>query len=129
MSLPIYVTQDKWQDFDDAWNELMGTDAPIDELLVAIKLAGDKKRIPRCVPLVKQHVELLEIADRHADAARLLGATIQAGAPTANLLDTLMSNAQLAWGQEPWWDRALELTGLADPGQVRKAWGGGVAPV
>jgi len=123
MSLPIYVTQDKWQDFDDAWTELMGGDGSIDELCVALKLAGDKKRITRCVPLVKQHVELLEIAERHDDAARLLGTAIQAGAATGGLVEPLMKHAEAAWGKEPWWDRALELTGLGDPGQVRKSWG------
>jgi transcription elongation GreA/GreB family factor len=123
MSLPIYVTQDKWQDFDDAWTELMGKDEPIDELLVAIKLAGDRKRIARCIPLVKQHVELLEIADRHADAAMLLGASIQAGAATSQLMEPLMTHAEKAWGSEPWWERAVELTGLGDPGSLRKSWG------
>jgi len=48
MSLPIYVTQDKWQDFDDAWTELMASaDAPLDELYVALRRAGEKKRITR----------------------------------------------------------------------------------
>ena len=45
MSLPIYVTQDKWQDFDDAWSELMATDESLDELFVALRRAGEKKRI------------------------------------------------------------------------------------
>lgn len=123
MSLPIYVTQDKWQDFDEAWTELMGSDGSIDELLVALKLAGDKNRITRCVPLVKQHVEMLELAERHADAAHLLGTAIQAGAATSDLLEPLMKHATAAWGKEPWWERSLELTGLGDPGQLRKSWG------
>jgi len=122
MSLPIYVTQDKWQDFDDAWTELMATEDPLDELFVALRRAGDKNRIARCVPLVKQHVELLEVAERSADAANLLGTAIQAGAPTAELYEPLMKFATAAWGEEPWWERAVELTGLNDPSRLRKAW-------
>jgi len=123
MSLPIYVTQDKWQDFDDAWSELMATEDSLDDLFVALRRAGEKNRIARCVPLVKQHLELLELSERHADAANLLGTAIQAGAPTAELAEPLMKFATLAWGEEPWWDRALELTGLTDPSRLRKAWG------
>lgn len=123
MSLPIYVTQDKWQDFDDAWSELMATENSLDDLLVALRRAGEKNRIARCVPLVKQHLELLELSERHADAANLLGTTIQAGASTSELAEPLMKFAALAWGEEPWWDRALELTGLTDPSRLRKAWG------
>ncbi|MFT7671142.1 MAG: transcription elongation factor GreA [Planctomycetota bacterium] len=122
MSLPIFVTQDKWQDFDDAWSELMATTEPLDELFVALRRAGEKNRIARCMPLVNQHLELLEMSDRHADAANLLGTAIEAGAPTASLADSLMKSAAAAWSMEPWWDRALEMTGLNDPTRLRKAW-------
>ena len=123
MSLPIYVTQDKWQDFDDAWSELMATEDPLDDLFVALRRAGEKNRIARCVPLVKQHLELLELSERYADAANLLGTAIQAGSPTAELAEPLMKFATLAWGEEAWWQRALELTGLTDSTRLRKAWG------
>ena len=124
MSLPIFVTQDKWQDFDDAWTELMSSaDAPIDELLVALRRAGEKKRISRCVPLVRQHVELLDAGSRHADAASLLGTTIEAGAPSGDLAEPLLRHAAAAYGEEDWWPRALELTGLETSGNMRKAWG------
>ncbi len=122
MSLPIYVTQDKWQDFDDSWSELMATEDSLDELFVALRRAGEKNRISRCVPLVKQHVEILEVTERSADAANLLGTAIQAGAPTSELAEPLMKFATAAWGSEPWWDRALELTELSDPSRIRKAW-------
>jgi transcription elongation GreA/GreB family factor len=122
MSLPIYVTQDKWQDFDDTWCELMATEDPLDDLFVALRRAGEKNRIARCVPLVKQHLELLELSERYADAAHLLGTTIQAGSSTTELAEPLMKFATLAWGEEPWWPRALELTGLTDSTRLRKAW-------
>jgi len=122
MSLPIYVTQDKWQDFDDAWSELMATDESLDELFVALRRAGEKKRIARCVPLVKQHVELLEERGRFADAANLLGTTIEAGAATSELAEPLMKHALAAWGEESWWSRAVELTGIETSTNLRKSW-------
>ena len=123
MSLPILVAQDKWQDFDDAWNELMLAEGSIEELLTALRLAGDKKRIARCVPLVRQHVELLEEGGRHADAARLLGAAMLAGGAPAELGGSLLDHARKAWGEEPWWESTVQLTGLEDENtDVRRAW-------
>ncbi|HIL52495.1 MAG TPA: hypothetical protein EYG30_09610 [Planctomycetes bacterium] len=122
MSLPIFVTQDKWQDFDEAWNELMTGDGAIDELLVALKLAGDKKRISRCVPLVRAHFALLEANGSHAEAAQVIGSAIAAGAPTAELGEALLRNAEAAWGTEAWWPRAVELCGLNDPSALRPSW-------
>ncbi len=123
MSLPIYVTQDKWQDFDDAWSDLMASSEPLDELFVALRRAGEKNRIVRCLPLVKQHVEILETTERFADAANLVGTTIQAGGAGNDLADTLMRLATAAWGNEPDWQQTIELTGLGDEGKLRKSWG------
>ena len=47
--------------------------------MMALKIAGDKKRIARCVPLVKESIELLEAGDRQGDAARLIGSALIAG--------------------------------------------------
>ncbi len=122
MSLPIFVTQEKWQDFDDAWIELMASDGAVDDLLVALKLAGEKKRISRCTPLVRQHVQLLVADERYADAAKVIGAAIAGGAPTGELGDDLLKHAEAAWSKEPWWEHAREITGLGDPTNLRKAW-------
>lgn len=122
MSLPILVAQEKWSDFDEAWTEQMNQDGPIDDLLTAIRLAGDKKRIARCVPLVRQHVELLEASDRHADAARLLGAALTAGAPASEVATPLMEHAEKAWGSEPWWSKHVEITGLSSGNDLRRPW-------
>ena len=50
MSLPILVAQDRWQDFDTAWQASVESEGPVDELIVALALAGAKKRISRCIP-------------------------------------------------------------------------------
>jgi len=123
MTLPIFVAQEQWQDFDAAWNQLMEADGPIADLLVALKLAGDKKRIPRCVPLVRQHVKKLEEMERFDDAAALLGEALLSGAAPAELAGPLMENAAKAWSDEPWWQRTLELTGLGSlETDIRRGW-------
>ena len=53
MSLPLLATKEMWQEFDDAWAALRLSGGPIDELLPAIKLAGEKKRAGRLVPQAK----------------------------------------------------------------------------
>ena len=124
MSLPIYVAQEKWQDFDEAWTEQMTSDQSVDDLLIAIKLAGDKKRVARCVPLARQHVELLEAAERYGDAAKVLGTILLAGAPPSEISVPLLENARKAWGEEPWWNHRVEITGLCEEApDLRKPWG------
>ncbi|MEO0663874.1 MAG: hypothetical protein AAFZ87_20270, partial [Planctomycetota bacterium] len=79
MSLPLLVTKDMWQEFDDAWTELRSSGGPIDELLPALKLAGEKKRAGRLVPQAKEHAAALIEAGRAPDAAMILGTTLVAG--------------------------------------------------
>ena len=59
MQLSLLVQQEKWQEFDEAWRESMGS-PELDDLLAALSLAASKKRIGRCVPLVREQAELLE---------------------------------------------------------------------
>ena len=79
MILSILVSREKWDAFDEEWKRLMGTDEPIDDLLSALKIAGDKKRIARCMAQAVEHAGLLEAGDRPADGARVLGQTLIAG--------------------------------------------------
>ena len=123
MSLPILVSLEKWQEFDDAWKARMGNDEPIDDLLVALRLAGDKKRISRCMPMAKEHAELLEAGERPGDAARVLGATLVAGGNPAELADDLMRCALAAWSEESWFESYADLTGLqAGAPDLRGPW-------
>ncbi len=123
MSLPILVAQESWQAFDDAWLALMNSEEALDNLLPALLVAGEKKRIARCVPLVRQHCDLLELADRNADGASLLGTALVAGAPQAEFASKLTEFALAAWSEEPWWEEAVELTGLTAQGNdPRRSW-------
>ena len=123
MNLAILVAHDKWQEFDSAWNELMSGEGPLDQLLTALKIAGDKKRISRCMPLVREHVHGLIEAGRHADAARVMGATLLAGGSQSELGGSLPEVAEKGWGSESWWPGYSGLTGITDPARdLRKSW-------
>lgn len=112
MILSILVAREKWEAFDEEWKRLMGTDEPIDDLLSALKLAGEKKRIARCMAQAVEHAGLLEAADRPADAARVLGQTLIAGGNPAELTSDLLRLAEEGFGKESWWEAYRDLAGL-----------------
>ncbi len=114
MSLAILVTHERWQDFDTAWQEAIDSGAPVEDLLVALRLAGDKKRISRCSQKAREHALKLEADDRFADAAHVLGAVLVAGANPSEVQTPLWRCAVKAWGEEPWWPGYCELIGLQE---------------
>ncbi|MEM1451420.1 MAG: GreA/GreB family elongation factor [Planctomycetota bacterium] len=123
MTLPLLVTKDMWQEFDDAWAELRQSGGPIDELLPALKLAGEKKRAGRLVPQAKEHAEALVGADRASDAALILGATLAAGGNPAEITSDLMETTSKAFGGEAWYPVFQEVTGFKEGAQdLRKPW-------
>ena len=123
MSLSLLLTEDNWQGFDQAWGQLMLDGDPIDDLLQTLEMVAAKRRMPRCLPLVKEHAGLLAENDRHDEAARLLGAALVGGGSPSELAGSLIENAGKAWGQEAWWEGYSELAklvpGTPDP---RGAW-------
>lgn len=124
MSLVTLATEENWQEFDEAWTALMATDEPLDELIEALEIVGHKRRIARCLPLVRDHAEVLEVNERRGDAARLLGSALQAGGPPAELAAPLFEHARAAWGEESWWPAFCETAGFRpDAPDMRKAWG------
>ncbi|MCP3919182.1 MAG: hypothetical protein GY711_26880 [bacterium] len=114
MSLSLLVSKDHWQEFDDAWKERFVSEEPIDDLLVALQLAGEKKRIARCVALAKEHVSALEELGRKAEAAQVIGGVLIAGGNPAELTADLMRLAREAWADETWFEPYAELTGLQE---------------
>jgi transcription elongation factor GreA len=123
MSLTLLVAQEKWQEFDDAWKELMTSEGPVDELLTALRVVVEKKRLPRCMPMVREHADLLGAAGRALDAARLLGVALSGGGPSGELAAPLYQNAEAAWSSAPWWSAYVEISGFkADAPDARQAW-------
>ncbi|MFT5050384.1 MAG: transcription elongation GreA/GreB family factor [Chlamydiales bacterium] len=123
MTLPILLVREQWQGFEDAWKEVIDSEGPIDELLVALRLAGEKKRISRCLARAREHALALEASERYADAAHILGAAIVAGAQVSEVGTPLRRCAEAAWSKESFWVPFGELTGLTDENRdLRKAW-------
>ena len=123
MTLPLLVTKDMWQEFDDAWAELRSSAGPIDELLPALKLAGEKKRAGRLVPQAREHANALVGAGRAADAALILGATLVAGGNPGEINEDLVRVSDAAWGDEEWYPIFREVTGFVEgASDLRKPW-------
>lgn len=123
MTLSTLVAQDKWVEFDDAWSELIGQNGPTDELMAALRIAAEKKRIPRCIPQVRLHVEALDDAGRHEEAARLLGFVVSTGASAGELAPLLLDQVRKTWGKEPWFEKYAEIAGFVDGlSDARKPW-------
>ncbi len=123
MSLAILATEENWQGFDEAWTQLMRSSGPVDELLAALEVVGAKRRIARCLPMVREHTDALGGSGRAEDAALILGTTLRAGGPVNELADPLLRHSEAAWGAEPWWSPFRELAGLKREAiDLRKAW-------
>ncbi|MBI5431991.1 MAG: GreA/GreB family elongation factor [Planctomycetes bacterium] len=123
MSLPILATEDNWQAFDEAWNELIKTQGPIEDLVQAMEIVAAKRRLARCLPLLREHAEKLASAKRCEDAALLLGAALRGGAAVGDVADLLWRNAEAAWGAQPWWNPYIELSGFRlNANDLKRAW-------
>ncbi|MBL8859856.1 MAG: GreA/GreB family elongation factor [Planctomycetes bacterium] len=123
MSLIQLVAQEDWQEFDDTWSEIMLSEGPIEDVLAALRVVAEKKRMPRCIAQVKQHAEILAKADRHEEAARLLGQAVSTGSGAGELAGALYEAAQKAWGEKAYWEKYSEISGLrADNSDARRSW-------
>ncbi|HVS18287.1 MAG TPA: GreA/GreB family elongation factor [Planctomycetota bacterium] len=123
MTLAILANEENWQAFDDAWATLIESGDEVDDLVTALEVVGQKRRMARCMVLARKHVETLNAAGRHADSARVLGAALRGGGPVGEIADLLHQAALTAWGSEPWWESYTQLAGF-EPGapDLRKAW-------
>jgi transcription elongation factor GreA len=123
MNLVTLATEESWQEFDDAWAKLMSTEEPLDELLEALAVVGHKRRMARCMALIRDHCEVLVASGRRGDAAELLGAALAGGGAPGELAASLYENARAAWGEEPWWGAFCETAGFhKDAPDIRRAW-------
>lgn len=123
MTLAILATEDNWQGFDEAWSELMGTEGSVDEVIAALDIVSEKRRVARCLPMLREHAGILEGKSLFAESARLLGAALRSGGPASELGAPLLEHSKAAWGDESWWEALTEISGFK-PGapDLRKAW-------
>jgi transcription elongation factor GreA len=123
MTLSIFANEDNWQAFDDAWTDLIAQEGPIDDLIVALEIAGGKRRLTRCLAMLREHTEQLAANSRHSDAATLIGAAVRGGGPIGELGPLLLTHAQQAWAAENWWNAFVEHAELREGApDLRKAW-------
>ncbi len=123
MTLTQLVSQEKWQEFDQAWADLAKSGGPIDDLAAALRMVADRKRLPRCLPMIKEHAASLSEKGRAADAAKLLGVAVAGGGAPGELMPALVEAAEKAWGTEPWWKSYVEIARFTpDNGNARTAW-------
>jgi len=115
MSLPILVTQEKWNALQEQWEGRMADeDKVVEEAIKALSIAGQKKRLAKCIELAKAHVSKLEEAGRLGDAAMIQGAALVAGGNPGELAEDLMRLSREAWSSEAWFAPYAELTGLVE---------------
>ena len=99
MTLAILATEENWQGFDEAWTTLISSAGPIEELCIALEIVGSKRRISRCLPMVREHADTLATIGREADAAQLVGSTLRAGGAVGELSEPLLKYAEAAWSK------------------------------
>jgi len=123
MSLSLLVANEKWQDFDLAWKDVIDSGAELDDVLEALTLAGQNNRMARCSALLREHRASLALSERHADAARLIGAGIRGGLSPSEFGESLFEHATAAWSEESWWEAYTTSSGFT-PGcsDLRSAW-------
>jgi transcription elongation factor GreA len=125
MSLASHFHAKEWNQFEDAWSEIMTSNGPIDEVLWVVDAASEAKLMTRVLPFVREHADLLAEGGRHRDAAELLGRTLLGGGPPGELATRLIDNARKGWGEEHWWPSYTALVGFQDgANDVRSAWRG-----
>jgi transcription elongation GreA/GreB family factor len=114
MSLQLLVAQDLWQEFDDAWTKLISSGGAVEEVVAALRIVQEKKRMARCMQMVRTHVEALELTGRHADAARLLGCVVSSGSGGGELAPMMFDHIQKAWGSNEWYPAYAQIAGIRE---------------
>ena len=123
MNLAQFVREARWSELETAWTEHALGDAGLAPALDALAVAAAKKEIPRCLPLVREHAEVLEGAGRSAEAAELLGQTMLLGGSPGELARLLLKSAESAWSEQPFWEVFREIADLRENApDMRSSW-------
>ncbi|MCZ6597875.1 MAG: GreA/GreB family elongation factor [Planctomycetota bacterium] len=123
MTLVTHVRKGDWAELEDEWTELMLGDGSIRPVLEALPPAAKRRELPRLLPFVREHAEILESVGRAAEAAELLGTTMLAGGSPGELGKPLYQCALAAYGAETWWEVFTGIAGLVENApDMRAAW-------
>ncbi len=123
MTLAALVREKNWSDLEQAWTEWALGEAGIEPALQALQAAADHKEIPRCLPFVREHAEVLIGSERAEGAAELLGAAMLLGGSPGELAKPLYRAAEAAWSEAEIWEDYTQLSGLDENApDMRAAW-------
>ncbi len=123
MTLAKHVRKGDWEALEDAWSELVVGDAPLEPALEAVEAAFHRKEVPRCVPFVKEHAQMLKDSGQPQSAADLLGRTMLLGGSPGELAAPLFAAASQAWSTESFWEAFVEISDLREnQPDMRAAW-------
>ncbi len=123
MNLAQLVREARWSELETAWTELALGEAALAPALVAVAAAAGRKGIPRLLPLVREHAEVLAGSGRAAQAAELLGQTMLAGGSPGEIARPLLAAAESAWREQPFWEVFREIAQLRENvPDMRAAW-------
>ena len=79
MNLAQLVRDGLWDELETAWTEHVLAGAALAPALEAVSAAAARREIQRCLPLVREHADVLADSGRAADAVELVGATMLLG--------------------------------------------------
>ena len=123
MSLARHVRERNWDALEEAWTQVILGDHDPEPALDALRAANDAKEVPRCLPLVRDHADVLSNNGRPRDAAELLGAAMLYGGSPGELAKSLFDAARAAYGEEPEWESFQGISGLQENApDMRSAW-------
>lgn len=91
--------------------------------LEALRVAAEHKCIPRLLPFLREHAEMLAQAGRHAEAAEMLGSAMLLGGSPGELAKALYQRAQAAWGATETWTAFTQIAELHESAlDMRRSW-------
>lgn len=122
-SLARHVRERNWDGLEEAWTRHIVEGGEPEPALDALRAAAEAKEIPRCLPFVRDHAEVLAGGERAAAAAELLGTAMIFGGSPGELAKPLYRAAEAAWGSAPQWETFRTISGLSENApDMRGAW-------
>lgn len=123
MSLARHIREQNWTALEDAWTDLILKNEGVESVLDALSIAAEKKELPRCLALVRDHAEMLANTGRAHLAAELLGTTMLHGGSPGELSKLLWRFASEAWGKESYFETFAKISDLRENApDMRSSW-------
>ena len=123
MTLARLIREQNWTALEESWTSMILEAGDPDPALEALRVAAEQKCIPRLLPFLRDHAEMLAEAGRHAEAAEMLGSAMLLGGSPGELAKSLYQFARAAWGETPTWEAFTRIAELHENSpDPRRAW-------